>query len=59
MSLDQFGKIAAAEIAFYTPLLLVAFFITLRHGFGRREGWIFLFTFSLSMSFLLKNHFKD
>jgi hypothetical protein len=49
MSLDQFGKIAAAEIAFYSPLLLFAFFIALRHGFGRQEGWVYLLTFSLGV----------
>ncbi|KAF8512493.1 hypothetical protein JB92DRAFT_3143732 [Gautieria morchelliformis] len=47
MALDQFGKIAAAEIAFYSLLICLAFFTALRHGFGRREGWVFLFTFSL------------
>ena len=44
MSLDQFGKIAAAEIAFYVPLTLVALYLLSRHG------WIFLFTFSLGLS---------
>ncbi|KAF8586821.1 hypothetical protein K439DRAFT_1408240 [Ramaria rubella] len=47
MTLDQFGKIAAAEIAFYVPVFCVAFFIALKHGFARREGWVFLFTFAL------------
>ena len=54
MSLDQFGKIAAAEIAFYVPLILVVLYLLLRHGFGRSQGWIFLFTFSLGLSHLSK-----
>jgi hypothetical protein len=52
MSLDQFGKIAAAEIAFYSPLLLFAFFTALRHGFGRQEGWVYLFAYSLGVFYL-------
>ncbi|KAF8526251.1 hypothetical protein BU17DRAFT_40796 [Hysterangium stoloniferum] len=47
MTLDPFGKIAAAEIAFYAPVLCIAFFVALRHGFSRRQGWVFLFIFSL------------
>ena len=54
MSLDQFGKIAVAEIAFYVPLILVALYNLSRHGFGRNQGWIFLFTFSLGLSHLPK-----
>ncbi|KIJ41247.1 hypothetical protein M422DRAFT_255753 [Sphaerobolus stellatus SS14] len=45
--LDQFAKISAAEIAFYTPVAIVAFIVALRHGFTRRQGWVFLFTFSI------------
>jgi len=47
MTIDQFGKIAAAEIAFYVPVLCIAFFVTLKHGFSRRQGWVFLCIFSL------------
>jgi hypothetical protein len=50
MALDEFGKIAAAEIAFYVPVFCIAFFIALKHGFSRRLGWVFLFTFSLGAS---------
>ena len=50
MTLDPFSKIAAAEIAFYVPVFCVAFSIALKHGFTYREGWLFLFTFSICMS---------
>ena len=49
MPFDQFGKIAAAEIVFYTPLFIVSLFIALRHGFGRQHGWVYLFIFCLSV----------
>ncbi|KAF8583035.1 hypothetical protein K439DRAFT_111065 [Ramaria rubella] len=45
--LDEFGKIAAAEIVFYAPVLCIAFFVTLKHGFSRREGWASLLIFSV------------
>ncbi|KLO19997.1 hypothetical protein SCHPADRAFT_816698 [Schizopora paradoxa] len=47
MGLDQRGDIAIAEIVFYVPILVCALLLTLRHGFGRQAGWIFLFTFSI------------
>lgn len=47
MALDQRGDIAAAQIAFYVPVLVVSFILTLRHGFRREAGWVFLLTFSI------------
>lgn len=42
MKLDARGDISVAEIAIYTPLLGLALFVCLRHGFKRSSGWIFL-----------------
>jgi len=47
MGLDQRGDISIAVIVFYVPILVVSFLLTLRHGFGRQAGWIFLLTFSI------------
>lgn len=44
--LNDFGKLAIAELVFYTPLLLLTLAVTLRYGFDRREGWILLFMFA-------------
>ncbi|KAF8577591.1 hypothetical protein K439DRAFT_1655058 [Ramaria rubella] len=44
--LGAFGIIAAVEIVFYVPVIFIAFFATLRHGFGRKEGWVSLLIFS-------------
>jgi len=45
--LDTRGDIAAATIAFYVPVAAVALALTIRYGFRRDAGWIFLFIFSL------------
>jgi FtsH-binding integral membrane protein len=47
-SLNDHGKLAAAIIPFYVPILLISFMLVLRHGFRRESGWIFLFIFSIS-----------
>lgn len=47
MALDQRGDIAIATIVFFVPIFCFALFLTLRHGFGRQAGWIFLLTFSI------------
>ncbi|KAI0724188.1 hypothetical protein C8T65DRAFT_704103 [Cerioporus squamosus] len=47
MGLDARGSIAAVEIAFYIPVLLVGGFLTFRHGFARKAGWIFLVILSI------------
>src|SRR5450432_960696 len=39
--------ISIAELIFYVPGLLVAVFLTLRLGFRRSFGWIFLIVFTL------------
>jgi hypothetical protein len=45
-SLDAFGKLAAATIVFYVPILVITVTLVLRHGFKRDAGWIFLSIFS-------------
>ncbi|CAL1702531.1 unnamed protein product [Somion occarium] len=42
MGLDTRGDISIVEIIFYIPILATSLIITLRHGFSRRAGWIFL-----------------
>jgi hypothetical protein len=39
--------IAIWKLIFYAPALAAAIFVTLRHGFARSSGWIFLAIFSL------------
>ncbi|GME64905.1 hypothetical protein GTA08_BOTSDO06402 [Neofusicoccum parvum] len=40
--------ISIALIILYTPILLVAIFLTIRHGLGRSSGWRFLLSFALA-----------
>jgi len=46
-SLDARGIIAVVEIVVYVPLLVISILLTLRHGFRRRAGWVFLLIFFL------------
>jgi hypothetical protein len=41
------GGIAIGEIIVYVPALAIAILLTIRHGFGRNSGWIFLIIFTL------------
>ncbi|KAG6857600.1 hypothetical protein H0H87_010168 [Tephrocybe sp. NHM501043] len=45
-TLDTHGKIAAAEIAFYTPVAAFTIALVWRYAFRRDAGWLFLFIFS-------------
>ncbi|KAG6919575.1 hypothetical protein DXG01_004238 [Tephrocybe rancida] len=45
-SLDIHGKIAAAQIAFYTPVAAFTIILVWRYAFRRDAGWLFLFIFS-------------
>lgn len=45
--LDIYGKLAAAEIAFYFPLWIFTTIMVIRHGLRRDAGWIFLWVFSM------------
>ncbi|KIM84628.1 hypothetical protein PILCRDRAFT_818206 [Piloderma croceum F 1598] len=46
-SLNDHGKLGAATIPFYVPILIISFVLVLRHGFTRDSGWIFVFIFSI------------
>ncbi|THV06103.1 hypothetical protein K435DRAFT_744432 [Dendrothele bispora CBS 962.96] len=48
MPLDLRGQIAAAELAFYVPIVAVAFFYTVRYQFEKDAGFFFLLFFALS-----------
>jgi len=45
-TLDTRGKIAAAQIAFYTPIAAITLFLIFRYAFRRDGGWFWLFIFS-------------
>lgn len=40
--LDSRGGLAAAEIAFFAPTLLIGIYVCLRHGFKREGGWLYI-----------------
>ncbi|KAI0757365.1 hypothetical protein C8Q80DRAFT_1225239 [Daedaleopsis nitida] len=42
MGLDAHGIIAVVEIVIYVPILFVGGYLSLKHGFTRKAGWIFL-----------------
>ncbi|KAH0590263.1 hypothetical protein H2248_000433 [Termitomyces sp. 'cryptogamus'] len=45
-ALDIHGKIAASQIAFYTPVAAFTIALVWRYAFRRDAGWLFLFIFS-------------
>ncbi|KAK7747126.1 hypothetical protein SLS62_009181 [Diatrype stigma] len=45
--LTEKSDIAIAEIVYYTPALGIAIWLSIRHGFRRSSGWIYLLIFSL------------
>jgi hypothetical protein len=47
MPLDTRGKIAAAEIGFYAPWVVLTTLLVIRYAFRRDAGWFFLLIFSL------------
>ncbi|GJJ08726.1 hypothetical protein Clacol_002945 [Clathrus columnatus] len=47
MTLGPFGDIAIAEIVCYLPIAYISLSVTCKHGFNRKLGWLFLFTFSV------------
>ena len=51
-ALDAIGKIAAAQIAFYTPIAAITLFLIFRYAFRRDGGWFWLFIFSAGNSSL-------
>ncbi|KAJ4496223.1 hypothetical protein C8J55DRAFT_553949 [Lentinula edodes] len=46
-SLDIRGDITAAQLAFYAPIAIITFFLTVRHTFEKDAGFFFLFFFSI------------
>ncbi|KAK1808500.1 hypothetical protein LTR12_017143 [Friedmanniomyces endolithicus] len=36
------GDLAAAELAFFAPALLIGIYIVFRHGFTRQMGWVYI-----------------
>jgi len=48
MPLDTRGKIAAAEIGFYAPWVVLTTLLVIRYAFRRDGGWFCLLIFSLS-----------
>ncbi|RXW23831.1 hypothetical protein EST38_g2025 [Candolleomyces aberdarensis] len=48
MPLDERGKIAAAQIAFYAPIAGLALYLVFRYALRRDAGWLFLSLFSLT-----------
>lgn len=44
--LTEKSDIAIAEIVYYTPALGIAIWLSIRHGFRRSSGWIYLLLFS-------------
>lgn len=46
-SLDAKGDLAAVEIAFFTPALLISIAVVIRHGFAKQLGWLYLVILSL------------
>jgi predicted RND superfamily exporter protein len=53
MPLDTRGKIAAAEIAFYVPIVILTMLLVFRYAFRRDAGWFFLLIFSMCESTIL------
>lgn len=41
------GDLAAVEIAFFAPALLIGLYIVFRHGFNRQAGWVYIVVLSL------------
>ncbi|KAK0825627.1 hypothetical protein LTR73_006781 [Friedmanniomyces endolithicus] len=41
------GDLAAAELAFFAPALLIGLYIVFRHGFTRQMGWVYIVILSI------------
>ncbi|KAH8801681.1 hypothetical protein F5884DRAFT_524141 [Xylogone sp. PMI_703] len=48
MTISYRSGVSIAELVVYVPALFVAFFLCIRHGFGRSAGWFFLIIFCLA-----------
>lgn len=47
MSLNDRGKMAAAEIGFYAPVAALSTYLVFRYALRRDAGWLFLSLFSM------------
>ncbi|KAI9892600.1 MAG: hypothetical protein M1814_001293 [Vezdaea aestivalis] len=45
--LSQKESLAIAELVFYIPALFISIYVSIRHGFGRARGWLFLIILSV------------
>lgn len=45
--LTELGRLAIAELVFYTPALFLAIIVASRHGFSDHFGWVYLVLLSL------------
>ncbi|KAK4574201.1 hypothetical protein LTR86_001962 [Recurvomyces mirabilis] len=41
------GSLAAAEVAFFSPVLCIGIFLLFRHGFTRKLGWVYVVLLSI------------
>lgn len=44
---SELNRVAIAEICVYTSSLFIAILLSIRHGFGRSSGWMYLILFSV------------
>lgn len=47
MTITYRSGVSIGEIVVYTPALLIAIYLAVRHGFSRSAGWMFLVLFTL------------
>lgn len=47
-TLTPLNKISIAQLIIYTPALMIAIILSIRHGYTRSSGWIYLTIFSLA-----------
>ena len=59
MPLNTRGKIAAAEIGFYAPWVVVTTLLVIRYAFRRDGGWFCLLIFSLCELMTLRYFFLN
>ncbi len=55
-ALDERGKMAAAQIAFYVPIAIISLLFFVRYLFSNDGGWFLLLIFALSESCLLREN---
>jgi hypothetical protein len=48
MTISYREGVSIGELVVYTPALIIAAFLSVRHGFGRSAGWLFLIIFALA-----------